>query len=75
MVANLGVCVKMMSKRQSDVIVVIIVVDSYMNLCVLVFKKCKLLLMAILDLTLRRKLQGSLGGKCELLKRIIKEVS
>ena len=77
MAAILDLCVKMMFKHQNDVIVINIVVDlskrgsSHMTQCVLLQKLSfklffNLVLVAILDLALRRKMQGFVGGTCDL---------
>ena len=77
MAAILDLCVKMMFKHQNDVIVINLVVDlskrgySHMTQCVLLQKLSfklffKLVRAAILDLALRRKMQGFLGGTCDL---------
>ena len=77
MAAILDLCVKIMFKLQNDVIVINLVVDlskrgsSHMTQCVLLQKLSfklffKLVLVAILDLALRRKMQGFLGGTCDL---------
>ena len=78
MAAILDLCVKMMFKHQNDVIVINLVVDlskrgsSHMTQCVLLQKLSfklffKLVLAAILDLALRRKMQGFLIGTYDLL--------
>ena len=77
MAVILDLCVKIMFKHQNDVIVINLVVDlsirgsSHMTQCVLLQKFFyvifKLVLAAILDLALRRKMQGFLGGTCNLL--------
>ena len=84
MAAILDLCVKMMFKHQNDVIVIKLMVDlskrgsSHMTQCVLLQKLSfklffKLIQAAILDLALRRKMQGFLGkmqgflgGTCDL---------
>ena len=77
MAVILDLCVKMMFKHQNYVIVINLVVDltkrgsSHMTQCVLLQKLSfklffKLVLVAILNLAFRRKMQGFLGGTCDL---------